>query len=141
MGIGASTVRLIGRFLVAILAFAVAAFPLSAAQARMPSAHAAQGAKHHVHHASTAYTHAAHVHHAHRDVAASQVPVDPAATASAKSEPGHDKGCCVACHAIDALTLASIEPPCSAHALLHLTGDPQLPGQPPSGIERPPRSH
>jgi hypothetical protein len=131
---------LIGKLVAAVLAVAVAVFPLTVAQARMPSPHAGE---HHAHGTGYAAIKQAHGHHAHHGIAADAVAPDMAVAAdtTAKGEPHHDKGCCVACHAIDALTLASIEPPCAAHALLHLAGDPQLPGEPPSGIERPPRPH
>jgi hypothetical protein len=130
-------VRLIGKLIAAILAVAVAVFPLTVAQARMPASHAAE---HHARGAGHAAVKHAPGHHAHHGIAAAR---DAAVTAdtAAKGESRHDKGCCAACHAIDALTLLGIEPPCAPHALLHLAGDPQRPGEPPSGIERPPRPH
>jgi hypothetical protein len=129
-------VRLIDKLVVAILAVAVAVFPLTVAQARMPSSHAGE---HQALHSGAGH---AHGYHAHHSVAADAMAPDMATAAgpTAKGEPHHDKACCAACHAIDALTLASMEPPCANHALLRPAGDPQLPGEPPSGIERPPRT-
>jgi hypothetical protein len=128
----------LSRFIVAILAVALAIFPIAGAGAGSPRDHHAQLATtvHHDHNSGTAL-----------DAGFVESDAEPHNCASSANGNEHGKqhptsGCCGmgACHALAFVSSPIVASPTSFRSSLALRGDEQVRGQPSAPLDRPPRT-